>query len=221
MRPGILARRPVATGAFLMLMAGGVAGGDLFITSQYLQHFRGYSALDNGLFFLPAALATVVGATAGGRLVGTVGTRRVAFAALSLVAIGNGLLIGMLPAHGNVYALALPGVIVFSLGAAAVFVTATTTALSGVAQHEAGLVSAIVYTCNPIGSAIFVAVGSTVATAGLASARSIHGFTDAYTLFTVVAAAAAVVSLVLAPSIKPQRARAPAAERARVSPSRR
>jgi MFS family permease len=162
----------------------------------------------------------VVGATLGGRLVGTVGTRRVAFAALSLVAIGNGLLIGMLPAHGNVYALALPGVLVFSLGAAAVFVTATTAALAGVAQHEAGLVSATVYTCNPIGSAIFVAVGSTVAAAGLASTPSLDGFTRAYTLFTVVAAVAAVVSLVLAPSIKPQKAGAPSADRAGVSPSR-
>ncbi|MWA04962.1 MFS transporter [Actinomadura sp. LD22] len=220
MRLEILARRPVATGTFLMLMAAGVAGGDLFITSQYLQHFRGDSALDNGLFFLPAALATVVGAITGGRLVGTAGTRNVAFAALSLVAVGNGLLIGMLPEDGNVYAWALPGVVVFSLGAAAVFVAATTTALAGVAQHEAGLVSAIVYTCNPTGSAIFVAVGSTVAADGLTGTPAIGGFTDAYTLFTAAAAAAALVSLVLAPSIRPQQASPPPAGKAGVEPSR-
>lgn len=219
-RPGMLARRPIATGTFLMLVAAGVAGGDLFITSQYLQHFRGYSALENGLFFLPPALGTVAGATLGGRLVGTLGTRRVAFAALSLVAIGNGLLIGMLPEHGSVYARALPGVIVFSLGAAAVFVAATTTALAGVAQHEAGLVSAIVYTCNPTGAAIFVAVGSTVAAAGLTGTPSIDGFTNAYALFTVVAAVAAVVSLVLAPSGRPQKTGVPPADQAGVSPSR-
>jgi MFS family permease len=210
MRLGILAHRRVATGIFLMLATAGVAAGDLFITSQYLQHLRGNSALATGLFFLPTALGTVVGATAGGRLVGIIGTRLVAFAGLALVAIGNGLLIG-LSASGNVYAHALPGTVLFAVGAGAVFVAATTTALAGVAQREAGLVSAIVYTCNPTGSAIFVAIGSTVAAAGLASTPSITGFHDAYTMFTVVAAVGAAVSLVLAPSGKPQETAAPEA----------
>ncbi|GAA2390687.1 hypothetical protein GCM10010404_54920 [Nonomuraea africana] len=95
MRPDMLVRRPVATGAFLMLIAAGVTVADLFITSQYLQHLRGYSALETGLFFLPTALSTMVGAIVGGRLVGTIGTRPVGVAGLALVAIGNGLLIGL------------------------------------------------------------------------------------------------------------------------------
>jgi MFS family permease len=202
MRLGILLRRPVATGAFLMLTAAGVTVADLFITSQYLQHLRGYSALATGLFFLPPALATMVGATAGGRLVGTIGTRPVAFAGLALIAIGNALLI-RLSADGNVYAQALPGAVLFALGAGPVFVAATTAALGRVAQHEAGLVSGIVYTFNPTGSAIFVAVASTVAAAGLTDTPSIEGFTAAYTMFTAVAAVAAAVTLVLAPSGKP------------------
>jgi MFS family permease len=202
MRPSMLVRRPVATGAFLMLIAAGVTIADLFITSQYLQHLRGYSALETGLFFLPPALATMVGAIVGGRLVGTIGTRPVAVAGLALVAIGNGLLIG-LSADGNVYAQALPGAVLFGLGGGPVFVAATTAALGRVAQHEAGLVSGMVYTFNPTGSAMFVAVGSTIAAAGLTSTPSVEGFTDAYTVFTVVAAVAAAVSLVLAPSRKP------------------
>lgn len=204
MHPSMLLRRPVATGAFVMLVAGGVAGGDLFITSQYLQHLRGYSALANGLFFLVPALAIVVGATVAGRRVGTIGTRPVAVTGLALVAIGNGLLIGLLSAHGSVYGRALPGAVLFSLGLGMLFVTATTAALSGVAQREAGLVSAIVYTCNPTGAAIFIGVGSTVAAASLTSTPSITGFTDAYILFTVVAAVGAAVALVLAPSGKLQ-----------------
>jgi EmrB/QacA subfamily drug resistance transporter len=202
-RLGMLVRGPVATGAFLMLIAAGVAGGDLFITSQYLQHLRGYSALATGLFFLPVAVATVIGATLGGRLVGSRGTRPVAFAGLALDAVGNGLLIG-LSAHGSVYAQALPGAFLFAVGAGTVFVAATTSALSGVAQQEAGLVSAIVYTFNPTGAAVFVGVGSTVAAAGLSATRSVSGFTHAYTLFTVVAAAAAFAALILAPSRKPR-----------------
>jgi hypothetical protein len=41
---------------------------DLFLGSQYLQHLRGLSALETGLFFLPAALGLMIGAIAAGRL---------------------------------------------------------------------------------------------------------------------------------------------------------
>src|SRR5918996_647314 len=88
MRLNLLARRPIAAGAFLMLVAAGVLIAGLFLGSQYLQHLRGLSALETGLFFLPAALALMIGAIAAGRLVGRVGTRPVALVALALVAIG-------------------------------------------------------------------------------------------------------------------------------------
>jgi EmrB/QacA subfamily drug resistance transporter len=208
MHPSLLSRRPVAAGAFLMLVAAGVLVAGVFLGSQYLQHLRGLSALETGLFFLPAALASMIGAIAAGRLVGTIGTRPVAVVGLTLVAIGNALLIG-LSADGNVYAEALPGVVVLALGGGPLFVCATTTALGRVGLHEAGLVSGMVNTFNQLGAAICVAVASTVAAAGLTSTPSIDGFTDAFTVFTVVAAVAAVLSLRLVPSGTPQMTGAP------------
>src|SRR5215208_7033079 len=95
MHLNLLARRPVAAGAFLKLIAAGVLIADLFLGSQYLQHLLGRSALETGLFFLPPALALMIGAIAAGRLVGTIGTRPVAVVGLALVAIGNALLIGL------------------------------------------------------------------------------------------------------------------------------
>ena len=204
MHPSLLSRRPIAAGAFLMLVASGVLIAELFLGSQYLQHFRGLSALETGLFFLPPALALMIGAIAAGRLVGRIGTRPVAVVGLVLVAIGNGLLIG-LSANGTVYVEALPGIGVFALGGGPLFVCATTSALGRAGQHEAGLVSGVVYTFNQLGAAICVAVASTVAAAGLTRTPSIDGFTDAFTVFTVVAAVAAVFSLRLVPSGKPQR----------------
>jgi EmrB/QacA subfamily drug resistance transporter len=204
----LLSRRPITTGAFLMLVAAGVLIADLFLGSQYLQHLRGRSALETGLFFLPPALALMIGAIAAGRLVGTIGTRPVAVVALALVAIGNALLIGV-SADGNVYLEALPGTFLFALGGGPLFVAATTSALGRVSQHEAGLVSGIVQTFNPLGAAICVAVASTVAAAGLTGTPSIDGFTDAFTVFTVVAAVAAVFSLRLVPSGTPQMTGAP------------
>ena len=208
MHPSLLARRPIAAGAFLMLIASGVLIADLFLGSQYLQHLRGLSALETGLFFLPAALGLMIGAITAGRLVGTIGTRPVAVVGLVLVAIGNGLLIG-LSAHGNVYGEALPGTFLFALGGGPLFVCATTSALGRVAQHQAGLVSGVVNTFNQLGAAICVAMASTIAAAGLTRTPSLHGFTDAFTVFTVVAAAAAVLSLRLVPSGTPQMTGAP------------
>jgi MFS family permease len=203
MHPSLLWRRPIAAGGFLMLVASGVLIAGLFLGSQYLQHLRGLSALETGLFFLLPALATMIGAIAAGRLVGKIGTRPVAVVGLALVAIGNGLLIG-LSADGNVYVEALPGVVVFALGGGPLFVCATTSALGRAGPHEAGVVSGFVYTFHELGAAIFVAVASTVAAAGLTPAPSIGGFTDAFTVFAVVAAVAAVLSLRLVPSGKPR-----------------
>src|SRR5215218_4315365 len=198
MHPSMLSRRPIAAGALLMLVASGVLIAGLFLGSQYLQHFRGLSALETGLFFLPPALATMIGAIAAGRLVGRIGTRPVAVVGLILVAIGNALLIG-LSADGNVYVEALPGVVVFALGGGPLFVCATTSALGRAGQHEAGVVSGVVYTFHELGAAIFVALASTVAAAGLIRTPSIDGFTDAFTVFTIAAAVAAVLSLRLVP----------------------
>ena len=53
MRLNLLARRSIAAGAFLMLVAAGLLIAGLFLGLQYLQHFRGLSALETSLFFLP------------------------------------------------------------------------------------------------------------------------------------------------------------------------
>jgi sugar phosphate permease len=100
-------------------------------------------------------------------------------------------------------------VVVFALGGGPLFVCATTSALGRVGQHEAGLVSGVVNTFNQLGAAICVAVASTVAAAGLTPIPSLDGFTDAFTVFTIVAAVAAVVSLRLVPSGTPQLTSAP------------
>ena len=201
--PRLLSRPPIVAGAFLMLIASGVLFAGLFLSSQYLRHFRGLSALETGIFFLLPALATMVGAIAAGRLVGSIGTRSVAVVGLVLVASGNALLMG-LSANGNVYVEALPGVVMFALGGGPLFVCATTSALGRAAQHEAGLIAGVVYTFHELGAAICIAVASTIAAVGLAGTPSIDGFTDAFTAFAILAAVAAVVSLRLVPSGKPQ-----------------
>jgi hypothetical protein len=208
MNVGMLARCPVAAGAFLMLVASGLLIALFFLGSLYLQHARGISAWETGLLFLPAALATGAGAHAASRLVGVIGTRPVAATGLALVAAGIGLLTAV-SAHGSVYAELLPGITIAAAGVGPVFVAATTTALAHVDHAEAGLASGVINTFPEVGAAVGVAVASTVAASGIAKAPSIDGFADAYTVFAIAAAVAAAASLWLVPPGKPQMTGAP------------
>jgi EmrB/QacA subfamily drug resistance transporter len=203
MHVGMLTRRPVLAGAFLMLVASGLLISLFFLGSLYLQHARDISAMQTGLLFLPAAVATGVGAHLAGRLVGSIGTRPVAVTGLVLVAVGAALLTG-LSADGGVGLELLPGIVIAAAGVGPVFVTATTSALAHVEHTEAGLASGVINTFHELGAAIGVAVASTVAAAGLSDAPSIGGFTDAFTVFAIAAAAAAVLSLWLVPPGKPE-----------------
>ncbi|MFI0450170.1 MFS transporter [Actinomadura sp. 6N118] len=203
MHVGMLARRPVAVGAFLMLAGSGLLISLFFLGSLYLQHLRHISALETGLLFLPAALATGVGAHLAGRLVSIVGTRAVAATGLALVAVGTGLLT-QLSADGGIYTGLLPGLVIAAAGVGPVFVTATTSALAHIEHGQEGLASGVINTFHELGGAIGVATASTLAAAGLSAAPSIGGFTDAYTATAIAAAVAAVLAVVLVPGGKPQ-----------------
>ena len=203
MRPETMARRPVVSGTFLMLLATGLLLGLFFLTSLYFQHVRGFSALRTGLLFLPVAVAITVGAQLAAHLIGKVGGRAVAVASFVLTAAGAGLL-SQLSADGNVYTEVLPGFLLAAFGIGPAFVTATTTTLANVPHAEAGVASGVVNTFHELGGSIGVAVVSAVAAASIASTSDIGGFTDAYLVCAIAAAVAALVALVLVPPGKPQ-----------------
>lgn len=195
-------RRPVLAGAFLMLVATALLIAFFFLGSVHLQHLRGFSPLRTGLFFLPVAVATGVGAHLGSRLVGRIGSRATAVSGLVIAAAGT-VPLTRLPDTGSAYATALPGLVVASFGLGAVFVTATVTALAMVEHREAGLASGVVNTFHEVGGSIGVAVVSTVAASGIEHGVA-GGFTDAFTVCAVAAAAGAVVALGLVPRGKPR-----------------
>jgi len=193
-------RRPVLTGALLMLAGTGLLFGFFFLGSIYLQHVRGWSALATGLLFLPMAVAAGAGANLGGHLAGVLGTRKVAACALALAAIGSALLT-RLNGTASPWLILLPGLVIGAAGIGAVFVTATSTALANVAEHEAGLASAVVNTFHEVGGGIGVAVLSTVAAAGIAGG-AVSGFTHAFTVSTAVAVVAALAAVFFIPAGK-------------------
>jgi sugar phosphate permease len=159
--------------------------------------------LKTGLLFLPAAVATGLGAHIASRLVGRIGSRAVAVAGMAISALGS-VPLTQLSVEGSVSTGLLPGFVVASVGLGTVFVTATTTALGMVEHHEAGLASGVVNTVHEVGGSIGVAVVSTIAAAAGIEAGSVGGFTDAFTVCALAAAASAAAALALVPRGKPQ-----------------
>ena len=88
---GLLRRRAVLAGSFLMLAATALLVGGFFLGSFALQHAHGYSALHVGLAFLPVAVATIAGAQAGTQVLTRLSARIVAVTGLALAAAGYAL----------------------------------------------------------------------------------------------------------------------------------
>ncbi|MFF0245887.1 MFS transporter [Streptosporangium sandarakinum] len=191
----LLARRPVTTGAFLIMMATALMIAVFFLGTFYFQHALGYGALHTGLLFLPVAVATMIGANLTGRLIGRWGGRLPAVVGLALAAAGMAV-----PAVSLDTVTVVAGVAVAAAGTGAMFVVASATALGQVAPHEAGVASGIVSTFHEFGASIGAAVMSSAAAASLAG-TTLSGFTRGFT----VAAAAAAVGLVIAAVLTPGR----------------
>jgi EmrB/QacA subfamily drug resistance transporter len=189
----LLARRPVATGTFLILMATALMIAVFFLGTFYFQHARGYGALHTGLLFLPVAVATMLGANLTGRMIGRVGARPLAVGGLVVAAVGMAV-----PAGSMHPAVVVAGVTFAAAGTGAMFVVASATALGQVAPHEAGIASGIVSTFHEFGASIGAAAVSSVAAASLAG-NTLTGFADGFVLAAVAAAVAAVVAGLLTP----------------------
>lgn len=195
---GLLGRRAVLAGSFLMLAATGLLVGGFFLGSFALQHAHGYSALHVGLAFLPVAVAIVAGAQAGTRVLARVSARVVAVTGLTLAAGGYAI-----AAHWAQPAVMVTGLSIAALGIGATFVTAFTTSLADADPAEAGLRSALVNTFHELGGAAGVAVLSSAAGAGLVAAHlSSHDFARAFTVGAVCAAVSLVIAAALVPAVR-------------------
>ena len=194
---GLLGRRAVLAGSFLMLAATGLLVGGFFLGSFALQHAHGYSALHVGLAFLPAAVATIAGAQAGTRVLTRLSARTVAAAGLALAAAGYAL-----AAVWTQPAQVVAGLSIAALGIGATFVTAFTASLTDAAPAEGGLRSALVNTFHELGGAAGVAVLSSAAGAGLITAHlGSHDFSRAFTVGAVGAAVCLAIAAVLVPAV--------------------
>jgi EmrB/QacA subfamily drug resistance transporter len=194
---GLLGRRPVLAGGFLMLAATGLLVGGFFTGSFALQRADHYSALQVGLAFLPTALALIAGAQVGSWVLARVNTRIVAVTGLAVAAAGYAV-----AAHWAQPAATVTGLSVAALGIGATFVTAFTASLTDAEATEAGLRSALVNTFHELGGAVGVAVLSSAAGSGLVAAHlASRDFIHAFAVGAVGCAASVAVAAVLVPAV--------------------
>lgn len=196
---GVLGRRPIRAGIFVMTFASALLIAGFFMLSFVLQGRLQWSPLNTGLAFLPVALGTLIGAHLSGNLVSQVGGRSIAVGAFSLAAAGFAL--AALQLDSVVVLIASIAVAAFGLGGA--FVASTTTALSHVEHHEAGVVSGLVNTFHEMGGALGVAAVSAIAASSLASPVLGSGFIQAFGVSAAVALATAATAALLVPAGKP------------------
>src|SRR5215469_11734941 len=203
----IFRSRALAAADALTVLIGAVAVGMPFVLTLYAQRVLGYSALEFGVGSVVLAAGATAGAIAGQGAVGKAGFRPVATAGLALMGAGS-LVLTQVSVHGSYFPDVFFGLLPCGLGIGLAFVTATVAALAGVAEHEAGLASGLSNTALQIGSALGVAIVSTVAVSRSKNYLAAHhganplvvltaGYQSAFAACAVLAAIGLALALLL------------------------
>lgn len=167
----------LVTVAIGMMVFGGVS----FILTQYAQHVLGYTAWQFGLMTSVNAAMAMVGSYAGQRAVTRFGPRPVAVLSLVLAAVACGYFT-QIDVGGSYLGDMLVGLLIFGPGLGAGTVAGAIAALSGIAEHNAGVASGINTAAFQIGGALGIAVISSAAV--WRTGRAPAGAEPAYALTT-------------------------------------
>ncbi len=199
-------------GSFLssILVGSGLFAMFLFLT-YYLQSNLGYSPLRTGFAFLPFSIGIILSATVASQLLPRVGPRILMLTGLAMATVGMLVLLTITDSTSWVGHV-LPAELLISLGMGLVFVPQSSTALVGIADHDAGVGSALLNTTQQIGGSLGTALLNTFFASAVASylvshhgsaaslqgPASIHGYHVAFAigaglLFAAFLATAALI----------------------------
>jgi EmrB/QacA subfamily drug resistance transporter len=160
----IFRSRTLVGGNLVLLTAGAALDGMLIILTLYAQEVLGYSTVQFGLGVAVLTVMSVVGAVSGQALVARIGLRPVALTGMILVGAGC-LVLTQVSVGGSYLGDIFLGLLLFGAGLGATFVASQIAGLSGVAEQESGLAAGLVDSSFNIGSALGIALLSTVAVA--------------------------------------------------------
>ena len=177
--------------------------GLFFLGVLYLQHVRGYNALETGCAFLPMPLTIAVFSLfITRRAMARLGVQATVVAGCVL-STGGTLLFARATADGSYVSQVLPVFLLVGAGVGLAFMASITLAMAGAGPGDSGLVSGIANVASQIGGAVGVAVLASLATrrANDLLARG-HAAKDAltsgYDLGFLVAGGCAAAAIVVA-----------------------
>jgi EmrB/QacA subfamily drug resistance transporter len=201
------------TGAnVLVLLLGGAMFAMWYFVSLYLQQVLGYSPIKAGLAFLPMTLCIAAGSMRAASIVRRFGIQRTLLAGFLLATAGLALF-SRIHAGGSYLGDVLVPSVLVSVGMGLCMVPLTTTAVAGVAHHEAGLASGLVNVSRLFGGALGLALLVAIADAhrsDLLAHRSISvaaatsdGFARGFLASSGIALAGALLVLPLVRHVRP------------------
>jgi MFS family permease len=197
-------------GSFLAALLVGIAlfGTFLFLT-YYLQGTLHYSALKSGFAFLPFSAGIIFSATMASQFLPRFGPRALMTFGLLMGAVGL-VWFTQIGLHTSYVTHVLPAELIVSMGLGFAFVPFSSTALIGVAPHDAGVASALVNATQQVGGSLGTALLNTVAASATAtyiaahhagstftSLGNVHGYTTGFTVSAVVLFLAAIAAVTL------------------------
>lgn len=196
-----------------LLVFAGLFGMFLFLT-YYFQLNLGYSPLKSGFAFLPFSLGIIVTAGAVSTVLPRTGPKPLMVLGAVMSTVGL-YLFTHISQTSSWLVVVLPGELLMSIGLGLVFVPLSSLALVGVAEHDAGVASAVLNTSQQIGGSLGTALLNTLFASSVASyltshpassqaqgaklqlLASIHGYHVAFAVGVGLLAAAAVVIVVV------------------------
>ncbi|PKW10517.1 drug resistance transporter, EmrB/QacA subfamily [Streptomyces sp. 1222.5] len=145
----------------IMLSLAAAMFGMFFYIVLFVQNVLGYSAVKAGLAFLPVTVAIAVGAGLSQRFLPALGPKPFMMAGSALVTVGLVWQSFIRPDSSYLDGVLGP-MLVFGFGMGLIFVTVTVTAVSGVAQHEAGAASGLLNAMQQVGGSLGLSILTTV-----------------------------------------------------------
>ncbi|SHM12366.1 drug resistance transporter, EmrB/QacA subfamily [Actinacidiphila paucisporea] len=145
----------------IMLALGGCLLGLIFFLVIYVQNVLGYSAIKTGIGFLPVTGAIGVAATLAQKLLPRFGPKPFLIVGTAVTTVSMVWFTRIAPDSSYVTGVMGP-MIVFGLGLGLTFVTLTLTAVSGIAQQQAGAASGLLNAMQGVGGALGLSILVTV-----------------------------------------------------------
>lgn len=145
----------------IMLSLAAAMFGMFFFIVLFVQNVLDYSPIESGLAFLPVTVAIIMGAGLSQRLLPVLGPKPFMVTGSAITGIGLFWLTLISPDSSYMGGVLGP-MFLFGFGMGLNFVTLTLTAVSGVAQHEAGAASSLLNASQQVGGSLGLSILVTV-----------------------------------------------------------